>query len=158
MIPTKTYPLSAIMGEEIEEEYERGYAQGCEEGKERIAELEAELTMRREQAEGLQNQWVKDTQKIVALEAEVMEFKSRGNVAMSSWDEERERALREGERVVALEAEVKMLRKDAERYRWLRDKSVPWNNFYLSVPIEFKDETYSKAKVDASIDAAREGK
>jgi chromosome segregation ATPase len=34
------------------------------------AELEAELTMRREQAEGLQNQWVKDTQKIVALEAE----------------------------------------------------------------------------------------
>ena len=39
MIPTKTYPLSAIMGKEIEEEYERGYAQGCEEGKERIAEL-----------------------------------------------------------------------------------------------------------------------
>jgi hypothetical protein len=36
--------------------------------KERIAELEAELTLRREQAEGLQNQWVKDTQKIVALE------------------------------------------------------------------------------------------
>ena len=71
MIPTKTYPLSAIMGKEIEEEYERGYAQGCEEGKERIAELEAELMMRREQAEGLQNQWVKDTQKIVALEAEV---------------------------------------------------------------------------------------
>ena len=89
----------------------------------KVAELEAELMMRREQAEGLQNQWVKDTQKIVALEAE-----------------------------------VKMLRKDAERYRWLRDKSVPWNNFYLSVPIEFKDETYSKAEVDASIDAAREGK
>ena len=37
----------------------------------RIAELEAEVTMRREQAEGLQNQWVKDTQKIVALETEV---------------------------------------------------------------------------------------
>ena len=59
------------MGKEIEEEYERGYAQGCEEGKERIAELEAEVSMRREQAEGLQNQWVKDTQKIVALETEV---------------------------------------------------------------------------------------
>ena len=58
MIPTKTYPLSAIMGEEMTD-------------KERIAELEAEVTMRREQAEGLQNQWVKDTQKIVALEAEV---------------------------------------------------------------------------------------
>ena len=58
MIPTKTYPLSAIMGEEMTD-------------KERIAELEAEATMRREQAEGLQNQWVKDTQKIVALETEV---------------------------------------------------------------------------------------
>lgn len=55
MIPTKTYPLSAIMGKELTD-------------KERIAELEAELIMRREQAEGLQNQWVKDTQKIVALE------------------------------------------------------------------------------------------
>jgi predicted nucleic acid-binding Zn-ribbon protein len=109
---TKTYPLNAIIGDEVDD-YERGYAQGCEEGRERIAELadafnqvcdenadfvaesikdetriaeleaqlkhaeghaaelEAELTMRREQAEGLQNQWVKDTQKIVALEAEV---------------------------------------------------------------------------------------
>ena len=38
MIPTKTYPLSAIMGEETDD-YERGYAQGCDEGKERIAEL-----------------------------------------------------------------------------------------------------------------------
>ena len=49
--------------------------------------------------------------RIAELEAEVMEFKSRGNVAMSSWDEERERALRESERVVALEVEVKTLRK-----------------------------------------------
>ena len=42
MIPTKTYPLSAIMGDEVDD-YERGYAQGCEEGRERIAELEAQL-------------------------------------------------------------------------------------------------------------------
>jgi hypothetical protein len=42
MIPTKTYPLSAIMGDEVDD-YERGYAQGCDEGKERIAELEAQL-------------------------------------------------------------------------------------------------------------------
>lgn len=153
MIPTKTYPLSAIMGKEIEKEYERGYAQGCEEGKERIAELEAELMMRREQAEGLQNQWVKDTQKIVALEAEVMEFKSRGNVAMSSWDEERERALREGERVVALEAEVKMLRKDAERYWCLRDNcdfAITQNIGHDWINLIFADE------VDAAIDAAAE--
>jgi cell division septum initiation protein DivIVA len=42
MIPTKTYPLSAIIGDEVDD-YERGYAQGCEEGRERIAELEAQL-------------------------------------------------------------------------------------------------------------------
>jgi len=38
MIPTKTYPLSAIIGDEVDD-YERGYAQGCEEGRERITEL-----------------------------------------------------------------------------------------------------------------------
>jgi predicted RNase H-like nuclease (RuvC/YqgF family) len=175
MIPTKTYPLSAIMGKEIEEEYERGYAQGCEEGKERISELEAELTMRRKQAEGLQNQWVKDTQKIVALEAEVMEFRSRGNVAMSSWDEERERALREGERVVALEADVKdlhadiarltteaytrdaeckTLRVDAERYRWLRDKHDDGDEQWFV----YGEKSDRDRTLDDDSDAEREGK
>ena len=72
MIPTKTYPLSAVMGEEVtdkariaELEAQLKHAEG------HAAELETELTMRREQAEGLQNQWVKDTQKIVWLEAAV---------------------------------------------------------------------------------------
>ena len=59
------------MGKEIEKEYERGYAQGCEEGKARIAELEAELMMRREQAEGLQNQ-------CVALKANVKTLRKSG--------------------------------------------------------------------------------
>ena len=126
MIPTKTYPLYAIMGKEIEEEYERGYAQGCEEGKERIAELEAELMMRREQAEGLQNQWVKDTQKIVALEVE-----------------------------------AEKLRKDAERYRWLRAKH--WHDGGLCVvtnakeTVRFGTDCPSHERLDAAIDAAREG-
>ena len=69
---------------------------------ERIAELEAQLKYTEQHA--------------AELEAEVMEFKSRGNVAMSSWDEERERALREGERVVALEAEVARLREAMDKY------------------------------------------
>ncbi len=54
-----------------------------------------------------------------------------------------------GAAVTAQEAE------DAARYRWLRDVSVPPHNFYLSVPDEFKDERYTKAEVDAAIDAAR---
>lgn len=44
--------------------------------------------------------------------------------------------------------------KDAARYRWLRDLSVPPHNFYIAVPDEFKDERYAPQQVDAAIDAA----
>lgn len=44
--------------------------------------------------------------------------------------------------------------RDAERYRWLRDVSVPPHNFYLSVPAEFDGVRYAPAEVDAYIDAA----
>lgn len=43
---------------------------------------------------------------------------------------------------------------DAERYRWLRDVSVPPHNFYISVPDEFHGVRYTPAEVDAYIDAA----
>ena len=81
MIPTKTYPLSAIMGDEVDD-YERGYAQGCEEGRERIAELEAQL----KHCEG----------HAVELEAEVRALRERLALAVAalksidlySWDRE----------------------------------------------------------------------
>ena len=44
--------------------------------------------------------------------------------------------------------------KDAGRYRWLRDKSVPPHNFDLSVPVEFDGIRYTPQEVDAAIDAA----
>ncbi|MBA1366947.1 hypothetical protein [Burkholderia gladioli] len=44
--------------------------------------------------------------------------------------------------------------RDAARYRWLRDVSVPPHNFYLSVPVEFDGVRYTRAEVDAAIDAA----
>ncbi len=43
---------------------------------------------------------------------------------------------------------------DAARYRWLRNKSVPPHNFYLSVPVEFAGVSYKPHEVDAAIDAA----
>lgn len=52
------------------------------------------------------------------------------------------------------EAECERLRADAERYQWLRDVSVPPHNFYLSVPVEFDGVRYTRAEVDAGIDAA----
>ena len=48
---------------------------------------------------------------------------------------------------------TKAMEADAARYRWLRDKSVPPHNFYISVPEEFKDERYKPHDVDAAIDA-----
>lgn len=44
--------------------------------------------------------------------------------------------------------------RDAARYRWLRDVSVPPHNFYISVPVEFHGVRYTPAEVDAGIDAA----
>ena len=45
-------------------------------------------------------------------------------------------------------------RKDAARYRWLRDHSAPPHNFYLSVPVEFDGVSYRPIEVDNYIDAA----
>lgn len=46
------------------------------------------------------------------------------------------------------------LKKDAARYRWLRDLSVPPHNFYIAVPDEFHGVRYTPHEVDAAIDAA----
>ena len=54
------------------------------------------------------------------LRAEVKESKGRERVAIASWDEERQRALREGGRVVELRAEVERLRSDRDCEKRLR--------------------------------------
>ena len=54
-----------------------------------------------------------------------------------------------------LEKEGDELLADAMRYRWLRDKSEPPHNFYISVPVEFHGVGYQPSEVDAYIDAAR---
>lgn len=49
--------------------------------------------------------------------------------------------------------ELNGLRKDAERYRWLRDKSEALHSFYLSVPIWMTGVKFSQETVDSTIDA-----
>ena len=56
-----------------------------------------------------------------------------------------------------LKAEVEALRKDAERYRWLRDKSEALHSFYLSVPIWMTGVKFNKDTVDSTIDTIRAG-
>ena len=99
--------------------------------------------------------WADVEFRIAELEAEVMEFKSRGNVAMSSWDEERERALREGERVVALEADVKDLHADIERLT----TEAYTREAELKAWWQYADRIQQLRRVKfIATDAAREGK
>ena len=56
-----------------------------------------------------------------------------------------------------LKAEVEALRKDAERYQWLRDKSEAVHQFYLSVPLWFKGVRFRPQDVDNAIDAMSKG-
>lgn len=86
------------------------------------------------------------------------------------WPEELSESKQEVDR---LEAEVEALRaqvgrekrifdmaadelvKDAERYRWLRDKSEALHSFYLSVPIWMTGVKFNQDTVDSTIDAMR---
>ncbi|MES2871421.1 MAG: hypothetical protein V4749_17835 [Pseudomonadota bacterium] len=56
----------------------------------------------------------------------------------------------------ALDA-VFALRKDAERYWWLRDKSEALHSFYLSVPIWMTGVKFNQETVDNTIDTMRSG-
>ena len=61
----------------------------------------------------------------------------------------------DAESALKLQADrIAELEKDAARYRWLRDRSVPPHNFYISVPVEFEGVRYTPAEVDAGIDTA----
>ncbi|SOS34721.1 hypothetical protein CFBP6411_03364 [Pseudomonas syringae group genomosp. 3] len=57
--------------------------------------------------------------------------------------------------VLALISEIQALREDADRYRWLRDKSESGHSFYLSVPLWLSGIRFRKEDVDAGIDAAK---
>ena len=71
----------------------------------RAERAEAELATLRKFAEQVTDR----NEEMAKLRAEVKESKERERVAIASWDEERQRALREGGRVVELRAEVAAL-------------------------------------------------
>lgn len=56
--------------------------------------------------------------------------------------------------ILSLLDECEALRKDADRYRWLRDKSESLHSFYLSIPIWMTGVRFRQEDVDSSIDAA----
>ena len=52
-----------------------------------------------------------------------------------------------------LKVENESLRKDAGRYRWLRDKSEAIHSFYMSVPLWLSGVRFRQADVDGYIDS-----
>src|SRR5690606_1593066 len=61
------------------------------------------------------------------------------------------------EQVDALKAECEKLRKDAERYRWLRDKCDRWDGGLVDAKVtEFSLSSWSGDDLNAAIDAAME--
>jgi hypothetical protein len=65
----------------------------------------------------------------------------------------REMLIKRGRELAAPAAVPEGVAKNAARYVWLRDASVPPHNFYLSVPAEFDGVKYQPSEVDAYIDA-----
>ena len=59
------------------------------------------------------------------------------------------------ERIAELEAEVKALRVDAERYRWMRERH---ENTIMDIYNSISPAMIKPELLDAAIDAAREGK
>ena len=82
------------------------------------------------------------------LRAEVKESKERERVAIASWDEERQRALREGERVEKLAGELAAAKAECERLH--KAGTDTWRE--LRQQIHAKDAAL--ARLRAAIDAA----
>ncbi|CAN7519699.1 hypothetical protein LJR071_003528 [Pseudomonas sp. LjRoot71] len=55
---------------------------------------------------------------------------------------------------IQLRGKAESLRKNAERYLWLRDKSEALHSFYLSTPIWMTGVRFRQEDVDRSIDEA----
>ena len=89
------------------------------------------------------------------LRAEVKESKGRERVAIASWDEERQRALREGGRVVELRAEVERLTaresNQSERIRYLEGAT----NHATGTPLSQAIARAERAEAELTTERAR---
>ena len=100
-------------------------------------------------------------QEMTTLRSQLRETRLACDHLKADVDEWRGLAERRAQRIIELAQaanaardEAEALRKDAERYRWLRDNSESIHQFYLSTPIWFTGVKFSKENVDSTIDAA----
>lgn len=56
--------------------------------------------------------------------------------------------------VALMQIEIEQLRKDAERYRWLRDDATPYEILVVGNYMESQIRTFYGEDLDAAVDAA----
>ena len=127
MIPTKTYPLSAIMGDQFTD-------------KERVAELTDAFNKVCDENADFVEESNKDEARIADLEAQITALQEE--ILRKDVDHDRELLKREAERDV--------LRRDAERYRWIA--ADPRNRGSL----EWLEADEINAHIDAALQSRSE--
>jgi len=138
MIPTKTYPLSAIMGGEISD-------------KERIAELADAFNKLCAENADFVAQSDKDEARIAELERQLAESKVDEAALMEDVQRLCKEDLEKDERLAAVTAERDGLRRDAERYRHIRNRG---SDFAITQCIGHDWQLLFGHDLDTAIDAA----
>jgi len=139
---TKTYPLSAIMGDQLTD-------------KERIAELADAFNKVCAENADFVAESIKDETRIAELEAYLKHAEGyAGELEADSKDlyEDIKRLTNEAYK---REAQLKHAREDAERYRWMRERH---ENTIMDIYNSISPAMIKPELLDAAIDAEREGK
>ena len=98
------------------------------------------------------------TERAVSFRDQVAQLEQRNRDLYEDVKRFRAHALNEKDARMALERELEIVRKDAERYRWLRNTSqisASYTGRGVAVPHYTTNETH-RCELDAAIDAAKE--
>jgi len=154
MIPTKTYPLSAITGDDIDE-YEKGYHAGMDEGRERIAELADAFNRVCAENADFVAQSVTDEARIAELQDSFEDAVTRAEQAENRIAELEAQVKHCEGHAAELESEVKTLRKSGIGLIGILEEIL----YAISIDKNCSERTRTAAAtLEQRIKAAREGK
>lgn len=151
----ETEPVSSVWLEQLRSEFRQAVRDrdALKAENKELSEFKAYMVSMRE-AHGFDS-WAEVLVKVDRLEDDLLEakqFQPIGEACLTNRDTLRASlGLKPGDN---LHEHVEALRKNSERYEWLRDSSESTHQFYLSTPIWFAGVKFIKENVDSTIDAA----